>query len=240
MKKIIKIISLYTLFAVLTACGQDAKPLPKSSNNLAADGTVQEVPCTKTECPAVQLQINATPIQNGALYGTLDQSTPWTIAGVALGGSKRNVQMKAYNPPKGGEFLGQGSLSITAQYGGGVLESTQSSQPIEVVLRDISRCEFENPKYLTQCRNLDQKGLEKFEQRASIPWVIALGDPNAFTDPTFSQLPDQKLGANSGMTGCMDGFASGGLSGIVSGNILGGILGGAVGCLGNSVQTLGK
>ncbi len=244
MSKLLTKLSIAAGLTVLVACGRDAKPVP-TNNSLTADGTIVEVPCDNTTCEPVPLIITADPIRNGALYGTLDNMVPWTIRGFSQGGSKRNIQMKAYNPPRGGEFIGQNSLSITVQYGQGVMEPIQSTQtqPIQVVLRDVSRCQFDyrnNPQNKAKCSNLDQKGLGKYEQPASIPWVIGLGDPNSYTDPTFSQMPNQKLGANSGMTGCLNGFASGGLSGILSGNILGGILGGTVGCIGNSTQTLGQ
>lgn len=227
-------ITFVLIAATISACGSSEPVTAKKDNSAGLTG---DIPCTKGSCPPIQLFLNASPMQAGVLIGDTANQQPFMITG-GPSGSSRDIRMMAFNPPKGGEFIGQGSLNIQASYKS--IEAVQAQAPIEVVIRDVSRCRMAAPHAGNQCENLQATGLEAFEHRQQFNWQIIEAPIEQFMDPTFIAQQGPLLGANSGMTGCAQGFIQGGLGGLTGGSPIQAILGGAVGCLGNSFGNLGQ
>ena len=216
----------------LGACGGDVKPQSKTSASLT-----NEVPCTKESCPPVRMEITTNPNQGGGLIAQMGISANWEIIGTAIGGATRDIRMKAYNPPKGAPFQGQGTTKISMRMRG--LEPMQAQAPINVVIRDVSRCMHEFPAQAPACSNLDQKGLDQFEAKSAINWAVVEGNIDNLVDPTFTGDPGAPVGANAGVLGCARGLMTGALPGMLGGGgPMSAMMGGVTGCLGNSLGGL--
>ncbi len=217
-------------------CAADRSPKTVAKQKASADAATS-IPCDKTnKCPIVPMAINANPLQNGRLMGTVTAKEPWTFTGIAQGDKSRDYRMFAFNPPASGNFLGQGTLSIRVEYN--AFEATEGQVPIDVIMRDVSRCKFNAVGRESLCEDLTQKGFEAFELKTSVPWSITDGE--IITDPSFTSDQGPQLGAQGGMVGCTQGFLPGLLGGITSGSMIGGIFRGALGCISNATQNAGN